>query len=108
MEALVLTEYNKDPAKALHYTADFPTPVVTKATEMLVRVHAAGLNPAEGKLRQGNLRLIARPRLPFILGADFAGTVAATGSAAARRFGVGDKVYGRITFSPQRHGTYAE
>jgi NADPH:quinone reductase-like Zn-dependent oxidoreductase len=39
------------------------------ADEVLVRVRAAGVNPVDWKIRQGQLRFILRPRFPFVLGA---------------------------------------
>lgn len=70
--------------------------------EVLVRVHAAGVNPADGKRRSGLLRRFGEP--PFTLGLDLAGVVAATGDQA-RRFQEGDAVYGVVL--PPR-GAYAQ
>ncbi|HEV7280058.1 MAG TPA: NADP-dependent oxidoreductase [Pirellulaceae bacterium] len=64
------------------------------AGEILVRVHAAALNPVDYKFRQGMLRPIVRPRLPIALGSDLAGTVEAVG-AGATKFAVGDRVFAR-------------
>lgn len=64
------------------------------AGEILVRVHAAALNPVDYKFRQGMLRPIHRPRLPITLGSDLAGTVEAVG-AGASQFAVGDRVFAR-------------
>ena len=66
--------------------------------EVLVRVHAAGLDRGTWHLMTGKpylLRLafgVRSPRQP-VLGRDVAGTVAAVGSAVTR-FAVGDEVYG--------------
>ncbi|MFI7064676.1 NAD(P)-dependent alcohol dehydrogenase [Kribbella sp. NPDC050124] len=66
--------------------------------DLLVRVHAAGLDRGTWHLMTGKpyaLRLafgLRRPRNP-VLGRDAAGTVEAVGSAV-RRFAVGDEVYG--------------
>src|SRR3954468_6731992 len=70
--------------------------------EVLVRIHAAGVNPADWKRRSGLLRRFGEP--PFTLGMDLAGTVAVNGDQAGR-FNAGDAVYGVVL--PPR-GTYAE
>jgi NADPH:quinone reductase-like Zn-dependent oxidoreductase len=74
--------------------------------EVLVRIHAAGVNPADWAIMSG-LPYIARPvyglRRPkhVVRGTDVAGTVEAVG-AAVTRFKVGDEVYG------SSDGSYAE
>ncbi len=74
------------------------------AGEVLLRVHAAGVNPADWKTRRGP----ARPGavLPMILGWDVSGTVEALGPGVTE-FQEGDAVYGMIRF-PQAGATYAE
>jgi NADPH:quinone reductase-like Zn-dependent oxidoreductase len=67
--------------------------------EVLVRVHAAGVNPADGKRRAGLLRRFGEP--PFTVGLDLAGVVV----AGTGRFRPGDAVHGVVL--PPR-GTYAE
>jgi NADPH:quinone reductase-like Zn-dependent oxidoreductase len=77
--------------------AQVPTPGIG-ANEVLIRVHAAGLDRGTWHLMTGQpylLRLIfglRRPKQP-IAGRDVAGTVAAIGSAVTR-FAVGDEVFG--------------
>ncbi|MGL5909623.1 MAG: NAD(P)-dependent alcohol dehydrogenase [Phycicoccus sp.] len=68
--------------------------------EVLVQVAAAGVNPADAVLRAGRLRVVARLRLPFVPGADIAGTVAAVG-AGVTRFRPGDRV---LAMLPVRDG----
>src|SRR5918994_3638749 len=77
--------------------ADLPDPA-PRAGELLVRVEASDLSAADAALRSGSpfaARLFAglrRPRIA-VLGADFAGTVAAIGPGVTR-FAVGDEVWG--------------
>jgi NADPH:quinone reductase-like Zn-dependent oxidoreductase len=73
--------------------------------EVLVRVHAAGVNPLDSKVRRGGLRERIPHRLPLILGWDVAGTVAGM-APGATGFHVGDEVFGRPDFA--RDGSYAE
>jgi NADPH:quinone reductase-like Zn-dependent oxidoreductase len=83
---------------------DVPAPT-PKAGEILVEVRAAGLNPVDFKFREGKLRAIMRPRLPFVLGNELAGEIVAVGSDV-RRFRVGDRVYARV--AKDRGGAFAE
>ena len=73
--------------------------------DVLVRVHAAGVNLLDSKIRYGEFKLILPYRPPFVLGHDVAGTVERTGPKV-KRFKVGDEVYAR----PRDHriGTFAE
>ncbi len=74
------------------------------AGEVLLRVHAAGVNPADWKTRSGPARPGAM--LPMILGWDVSGTVEALGPEVTQ-FQQGDAVFGMIRF-PQTGATYAE
>src|SRR5436309_6808875 len=49
------------------------------AGEILVRVHASGVNPIDWKVREGYLRHAVPLRLPAVLGVDFSGVVEAAG-----------------------------
>jgi NADPH2:quinone reductase len=60
--------------------------------EVLVRVHASGINPLDAKIRAG-AAAHARHNLPGIIGIDMAGIVEATGPGVSR-FKTGDAVYG--------------
>jgi D-arabinose 1-dehydrogenase-like Zn-dependent alcohol dehydrogenase len=54
--------------------ADMPHPEL-RDDEVLVEVHAAGVNLLDSKLRDGEFKLILPYRLPLILGHDVAGVV---------------------------------
>ncbi|HVS18674.1 MAG TPA: NADP-dependent oxidoreductase [Planctomycetota bacterium] len=72
--------------------------------EVLVAVHAAGVNPVDWKIREGAFG--RQPgSLPRVLGFDVAGVVAAVGEGV-ERLAVGDEVYGYLSL--QRGGGYAE
>ncbi len=47
--------------------------------ELRIRVHAAGLNPVDYKIREGQLKVIRRYPLPIVLGNELAGVVDACG-----------------------------
>ncbi|WP_395104389.1 NADP-dependent oxidoreductase [Actinomadura sp. SCN-SB] len=74
--------------------------------EALVRLFAAGLNPADWKIADGMLKDSVPYSFPLILGLDGAGVVDATGPGA--RFPVGEQVFGRFFGVPRGQGTYAE
>jgi NADPH:quinone reductase-like Zn-dependent oxidoreductase len=82
---------------------DRPSPI---STEVLVEVHAAGVNPVDYKTRAGNgvARWLGPP--PFVPGWDVAGVVVSVGYGVTR-FQPGDRVFGMPRF-PRAAGAYAE
>ena len=101
MRAYVLQHYGGPEGSRLTDVAT-PTP---GPRDILVAVRAAGLNPVDFKFRQGMLRPIFRPKLPFVLGNELAGEVIAVGRDV-KRFGVGDRVFARV--AKERAGAFAE
>jgi NADPH:quinone reductase-like Zn-dependent oxidoreductase len=101
MKAFVVERYGKKSALRL---ADMPTPAL-REDEVLVEVHAAGLNLLDAKIRSGEFKLILPCRLPLILGHDVAGVVVRVGTQV-RQFKLGDEVYARA--DDFRIGTFAE
>ena len=73
--------------------------------DVLVDIHAAGVNLLDAKVRDGEFKLFLPYKAPFVLGHDLAGVVTRVGSAVTR-FTVGDEVYGRPRDG--RIGTFAE
>ncbi|HWI57176.1 MAG TPA: NADP-dependent oxidoreductase, partial [Bacillota bacterium] len=69
--------------------------------QILVRVHAAGVNPVDWKIRQG---LLGASPLPQTMGSDFSGMVEAV-SPEVHEFHVGDLVFGVVA---EESGSYAE
>ena len=81
---------------------EIPKPVPHEG-EVLVRVHTAGVNPIDWKIRAGLLKDVFPTPLPYIPGYDFAGVVEEVGPAVTE-FQKGQAVFGQ---SPT-YGTYAE
>lgn len=79
---------------------DIATPS-SGAGEVLVRIHAVGINPVDWKIREGLLARTAPRALPFTLGQDFAGKVTSLG-ADVTGVEASDTVYGFA------NGAYAE
>ncbi|MCQ8770487.1 NADP-dependent oxidoreductase [Streptomyces telluris] len=77
-----------------------PTPL---GGEVLVRVHASGVNPVDVAVRSGALPLLGEP--PFGVGWDISGVVEEAGPGA--RFKPGDEVFG-MPFFPRAATGYAE
>ena len=73
-----------------------------KDDEILVRVHAASINPLDSALQAGYLQAMAKT--PMTMGSDYAGEVVATGSKITH-LKKGDAVYG---LSPLGPGAFAE
>jgi NADPH:quinone reductase-like Zn-dependent oxidoreductase len=101
MRAYVLEHYGGPEGARL---TDVPAPT-PQPRDILVEVRAAGLNPVDYKFRQGKLRAILRPKLPFVLGNELAGEVIAVGSDV-KRFRTGDRVFARV--AKDRAGAFAE
>ncbi|MDE3176827.1 MAG: NADP-dependent oxidoreductase [Pseudomonadota bacterium] len=101
MQAFILDHYKK---KSLLRLGETPAPT-PGPDDVLVEVHAAGVNPLDAKIRDGEFKPILPYRPPFILGHDVAGTVVAIG-ANVRRFQPGDAVYARPRDG--RIGAFAE
>jgi len=98
--------HNYGGPEVLHYE-DAPRPR-PQAGEVLVRVHAAGVNPIDWKVREGHMKDFWPHKFPLILGWDLSGVVEelGTGPAAAGRFKIGDEVYSLP--DPTRNGAYAD
>ena len=86
---------------------DAPRPK-PQAGEVLISVHAAGVNPIDWKVREGEMRDFWPHKFPLILGWDLSGVVEEVGPrpAAAGQFKKGDEVYSLP--DPTRNGAYAD
>lgn len=91
MKALILKKYGR--ADQLEF-ADLPEPSL-KPDEILVRVHAVGLNPIDNMIPKGSFKPILRFQLPATMGSDLAGVVIKTGDRVMR-FKVGDAVFASV------------
>ena len=76
------------------------------AGQVLVRVHASGVNPLDTKIREGKAAHAKQP-LPAVLGLDMAGVVEEAGTAVTA-FRPGDEVYGMVGGVGGQQGTLAE
>lgn len=74
--------------------------------EVLVRVHAASVNPVDGKTRAGEFPPVAEENLPATLGRDLAGTIEAVGTRAHYMLSHGDAVFAFIDFDRGAQADY--
>ena len=79
---------------------EVPTPK-PQTGQVLVRLHAAGVNPYDTYMRNGTYAI--KPQLPYTPGSDAAGAIEAVGNGV-NKFKAGDRVYTAQTVT----GAYAE
>lgn len=101
MKAFIINKYGKN--EKLHL-AELAKPVITE-NQVLVEIHAAGLNLLDSKIKDGEFKLFLPYKFPLVLGHDVAGVVVEVGHAV-KKFKVGDQVYARP--ADFRIGTFAE
>jgi len=101
MKAYFIKRYGKSDVLA---SGNLPEPLLGE-DDVLVQIHAAGVNPLDIKIRDGEFKLLLPYKMPLILGNDLAGVVVRVG-ARVRRFKTGDEVYARP--DDDRIGTFAE
>jgi NADPH:quinone reductase-like Zn-dependent oxidoreductase len=100
MNAVRIHDYGKPEALSYEETAR-PVP---KPDEVLIRVHAAAINPFDSAIRAGSMQEAIHPSFPLTLGVDVSGTIEAVG-AAVKDFQIGDAVYAMLGL---QFGGYAE
>jgi NADPH:quinone reductase-like Zn-dependent oxidoreductase len=101
MKAFALTRYGKtDNVAAVERARPEPGD-----DDVLIRIHAASINPLDLKIRHGELKPLLPYELPIVLGNDLAGVVTATGPRV-RGFKPGDAVYTKPR--QDRIGAFAE
>lgn len=102
MKAAVLTHYDKNGTNL--ELRDIPIPVL-EDDEVLVRIKAAAVNPLDNMIIRGDVKLVVPYKMPLIMGNEFSGVIEKTGKNA-KRFKVGDRVYGRMPL--KKIGAFAE
>ena len=101
MKAITIEKFGK--ADTLTYTdMDRPTP---GDQEVLIEVHATGINPVDYKIRNGDLEEVFPTRFPKVLGGDISGVITELGSKVSD-FKVGDEVF--LSAPLDQNGGYAQ
>jgi len=101
MKAITCSRYGSEGVLQLSKVG---VPKIT-ASELLVKVYSASVNPVDWKIRSGQIIAKTGFRPPKILGSDFAGTIAEVGNNITN-YKVGDKVWGKV--DSFKGGSYAE
>ena len=101
MKAFILNRYSKKEKLQL---TEIAQPVL-RENDVLVEIHAAGVNSLDSKIKSGEFKLILPYKFPLVLGHDVAGVVTKIGSKVSK-FKVGDDIYARP--SDFHIGTFAE
>lgn len=102
MRAVAVSEYGGSPV-----VTELPKPKPGPG-QLLIKVHAASLNPMDRSIADGGMRQQMPGTFPMVLGADVAGVVEAVGDGA-KKFSPGDEVFGQLFIAPLGSaGTYAE
>lgn len=101
MKAMILDRYGK---KGRMRLGELPEPKLDE-NEVLVQVHAAGVNPLDALIKSGEFQMLLPYRFPLVLGHDVAGIVVRVGKRV-KKFKPGDKVYSRP--DDFRIGAFAE
>lgn len=98
--------YGKFGGASVLELTDLPTPSPGPG-EVLVKIHAAGVNPIDWKIRNGQFECVFEHAFPITPGWDMAGVVEALGEGVSA-WKAGDKVYAYTRFAKAEVGTYAE
>ncbi|CAK46201.1 NADP-dependent oxidoreductase [Aspergillus niger CBS 101883] len=102
MRSVYITEHT---APDQYQLGDVPSLVVEKPTDILIKVHAASINPIDVKKASGATKMVLKDSFPYKIGYDCAGTVVNIGSQVTR-FQAGDEVFVRL---PECHrGSWSE
>ncbi|OXB09222.1 NADPH:quinone oxidoreductase [Flavobacterium plurextorum] len=101
MKAFIIKKYSKKEKLQL---IEVSKPIA-KESEVLVQIHAAGVNLLDSMIKRGEFKIFLPYKTPLINGHDMAGTVVEVGSGV-KNFKIGDEVYSRV--DDYRIGTFAE
>ena len=93
MKAIIINEFGPNPLTISETTTPQPA-----ADQVLIRAHAAGLNPVDLGVRMGGFAEFMGHKPPLALGFDVAGTVTAVGSTVSN-FAAGDEVFAMLPLS---------
>ncbi len=111
MKAIVINQFGNP--EVLELRSDTPPPSIQN-NQVLIKVHSAGINPLDWKIRKGELRFLLGAKFPIILGNDVSGVIMDVGKSV-KNYKIGDEVYCLLDASPKPSltgfaisGAYAE
>jgi NADPH2:quinone reductase len=103
MKAMIINKYGED---SIFEKQEIATPTL-KSGEALIKIAASSVNTVDTMIRKMGKGLPLSPKVPALLGMDFAGTIEAIADDVTH-FSVGDEVYGCVGGLADLPGTLAE
>ena len=95
-------------SEVIEINQNTPEPTLSSG-KVLVTIKAAGVNPADWKIREGGLQQMISLQFPSTLGMDFSGVIKQVGEGVSHsEFKQGDEVYGQAGVVNGGSGAFAE
>ena len=94
-------------SEVIEINQNTPEPTLSSG-KVLVSIKAAGVNPADWKIREGAFQQMIHLQFPFTLGMDFSGVIKQVGEGVSSDFKQGDEVYGQAGVINGGSGAFAE
>src|SRR5438874_1282919 len=106
MKSAQINKYGS--SEVIEINQSTPEPTVSSG-KALVTIKAAGVNPADWKIREGGLQQMISLQFPSTLGMDFSGVIKQVGEGVSpSEFKQGDEVYGQAGVISGGSGAFAE
>jgi alcohol dehydrogenase len=105
MKSAQINKYGS--SEVIEINQSTPEPIVSPG-KVLVTIKAAGVNPADWKIREGELQQLVPLQFPSTLGNDFSGVIKQVGEGVSPDFKEGNEVYGQAAVVSGGSGTFAE
>jgi NADPH:quinone reductase-like Zn-dependent oxidoreductase len=106
MKSVQINEYGGSEIIKINQSTSEPT---ASSGKVLVTIKAAGVNPADWKIREGGLQHLVSLQFPSTLGMDFSGVIKQIGEGnSTSDFNQGDEVYGQAGVINGGSGAFAE
>jgi NADPH:quinone reductase-like Zn-dependent oxidoreductase len=106
MKSAQINKYGSSEVIEINQSTSEPT---ISSGKVLVIIKAAGVNPADWKIREGGLQQLVSLQFPSTLGIDFSGVIKQVGEGVSPSdFKQGDEVYGQAGVINGGSGAFAE
>ena len=105
MKSAQINKYGS--SEVIEINQNTPEPTVSSG-KVLVTIKAAGVNPADWKIREGEFQQLVSLQFPSTLGNDFSGVIKQVGEGVSPDFKEGNEVYGQAAVVSGGSGTFAE
>ncbi|HKG87879.1 MAG TPA: NADP-dependent oxidoreductase [Nitrososphaeraceae archaeon] len=106
MKSAQINKYGSSEVIEINQSTSEPT---VSSGKVLVIIKAAGVNPADWKIREGGMQQLISLQFPSILGIDFSGVIKQVGEGVSPSdFKQGDEVYGQAGVINGGSGAFAE